>query len=60
MWEALVKMPLLPPPSTATTVDVGDNAKDPRLANARPSEKGGIAAKVAAKLNVCAPPVEQN
>jgi hypothetical protein len=35
---------------------VGDNEKCPRLANARPSEKGGITAKV----GVRAPPVEQN
>ncbi len=35
---------------------VEDNEKGPRLANARPSEKVGIAAKV----EVHAPPVEQN
>ena len=38
----------------------GDNAKGPRLANARPCEKGGFAVKVAAKVDVCIPPVEQN
>ena len=37
-------------------LNVGDNAKGPRLANARPSEKGGVAAKV----EVYALPVEQN
>jgi hypothetical protein len=36
---------------------VGDNAKDPRLANARLSEKGGFAAMVAVKVDVRAPPV---
>jgi hypothetical protein len=39
---------------------VRDNAKGPRLANVRLSEKGGITAKVAAKVDVRAPPVEQN
>jgi hypothetical protein len=38
------------------TATVGDNEKSPRLANARPGGKGGIAAKV----EVRAPPVEQN
>jgi hypothetical protein len=39
---------------------VGDNAKGPRLANARPCEKSGFAAKVAAKVDVRMPPAEQN
>ncbi len=46
--------------AVATMVAVGDNAKGPRLASARPSEKGGFAAKVAAKVDVHAPSVEQN
>jgi hypothetical protein len=38
----------IPTDQVATQECVGDNAKGPRLANARPGEKGGFAAKVTA------------
>ncbi len=50
-----VSMLPIPTDGVATQECVGDNAKSPRLDNARPSEKGMIAAKV----DVRAPPVEQ-
>ncbi len=43
-----VLMLLIPMDQVATQECVGDNAKGPRLADVRPSEKGGFAAKVAA------------
>ena len=51
-----VSMLPIPKDRVATQECVGDNAKGPRLANARPSEKVGIAANV----EVCVPPAEQN
>jgi hypothetical protein len=44
----------------ATQECVGDNSKGPRLADARPSEKGRFAAKVAVKVDLHMPLVEQN
>jgi hypothetical protein len=43
-----VSMLPIPTDWVATQEYVGNNAKGPRLANARPSEKGGFTAKVAA------------
>jgi hypothetical protein len=51
-----VSMLPIPKDWESTQECVGDNTKGPRLANARPSEKGGIAVKV----EVRAPPAEQN
>jgi hypothetical protein len=51
-----VSMLPIPKDWAATQECVGDNARVPRLANSRPSEKGGIAAKV----EVRAPQVKQN
>ncbi len=45
--EPLLMLPI-PTDQVATQECVGDNAKSPRLADARPSEKGGFAAKVTA------------
>ena len=47
-----VSMLPIPKDRVATQECVGDNTKGPRLANARPSEKVGIAANV----EVCVPP----
>ncbi len=44
-----VSMLPIPTDREATQECIGDNAKGPRLADARPSEKGGFAAKVAAR-----------
>ena len=46
--EPLLMLPI-PTDQVATQECVGDNAMGPRLANARPSEKGRFTAKVAAR-----------
>jgi hypothetical protein len=53
---------MLPIPTDRVAMQecVRDNAKGPRLANARPSEKGRFAVKVAAKVDLCTLPAEQN
>jgi hypothetical protein len=51
-----VSMLAIPKDRVAMQECVGDNAKEPRLANARPSEKVGITANA----EVSAPPAEQN